>query len=94
MDNDNKKDKQLNPEDLPQSEVFVQKEVYQHSQPADNDVALKPKVPKEDSPIKDGLKEANKASKEEGLNQANSEATAGAFEGFEDQSKDQSKDPA
>lgn len=73
------------PSDLPKSEVFNKKEVYQHPQPADQGLPLKPVDPKADSPVLSNKKEDRKTSKEEGLNEANSDGTAGAFEGFEDQ---------
>ena len=80
---DNKKD--INPNDLPESEVFKRKEVFQHPQPADRGKPLDDE--KGDSFLDDG-KEQNKTSKEEGLNEERSAGTAGAFEGFDDQAED------
>ena len=79
-------EKDIDPKDLPQSEVFREKEVFQHPQPADWGQPLKPKDDKEKPPLSENSKEAEKTSKEEGLNESMSEGNAGAFEGFEDES--------
>ena len=77
---------ELDPRDLPQSEVFTRKEVFQHPQPADTGKPLKPEDPKQKNPTASHGKEEQKSSKQEGLNEASSTGQAGAFEGFEDQS--------
>ena len=87
MEKDNH-DKDLNPKDLPQSEVFTRREVFQHPQPADTDKTLRPKDPKQSDPTATASKEEQKTSKGEGLNEQASSGAAGAFEGFEDQSID------
>ena len=79
-----KKDQDISPEDLPQSEVFTRKEVFQHPQPADQGKPLR-SHPKQKGPESANKKEEEKTSKEEGLNEQNSSGTAGAFEGFENQ---------
>ena len=84
MSNDH--NKSINPDELPQ-ENFKRKEVFQHKQPADSGKPLNEKdtgYQKEESDNTIG-KESQKTQKEEGLNEANSKADAGAFEGFEDQ---------
>ena len=88
MGNENeeeKKDIQIN--ELPQSEAFKRTEVYQHKQTADAGKALVPEEQKEMKETTQDLKEEEKTSKEEGLNQVKSAGDAGAFEGFEDQQK-------
>ncbi len=75
----------IDPKDLPQSEVYKKKEVFQERQPADWG---KPMPPVEDEKATSNHKEEDKTSKEEGLNEQHSDATAGAFEGFEDQDGD------
>ncbi|MDB5278304.1 MAG: hypothetical protein JWR61_3259 [Ferruginibacter sp.] len=85
MKQDNK-DKTIQPAELPQSEVFIKKEIYQQKQPADTGLPLDEDLKEEDSTAKN-KKENEKVSKEEGLNEAASDATAGAFEGFENHSK-------
>ena len=80
-----KKDQDISPEDLPQSEVFTRKEVFQHPQPADQGKPLRPHNPKQRRSLSANEKEEEKTSKEEGLNEQNSAGTAGAFEGFENQ---------
>ena len=80
-----KKEQDISTEDLPQSEVFTRKEVFQHPQPADQGLPLRPRHPKKKRPISTNKKEEEKTSKEEGLNEQNSSGTAGAFEGFENQ---------
>jgi len=87
MEKDNH-EKDLDPKDLPQSEVFTKKEVFQHPQPADTGKPLKPKDPKQTEPTATASKEEEKTSKSEGLNEQASPGQAGAFEGFEDQSQD------
>jgi hypothetical protein len=85
MKKDNK-DEDIQPVDLPQSEVYLNKEVYQQKQPADSGLPLDKDL-KEDNRTAKDKKENEKASKEEGLNESASEGDAGAFEGFEDHSK-------
>ena len=75
--------KEINPDDLPQSEVFKRKEIFQHPQPADTGKPLNVPVEKEDNSIADHGKESNKTSKEEGLNEARSPGSGGPFEGIE-----------
>ncbi len=70
----------FNPADLPQA-TMKEKQIYQYPQPADTGGALK------EDHTKSSRKEADKTSKEEGLNQELSSGDAGAFEGFEDQSE-------
>ena len=79
-------EKDIDPKDLPQSEVFTRKEVFQHPQPADWDQPLRPKDDKQKPPTAENSKEEEKTSKEEGLNESRSAGSAGAFEGFEDES--------
>ena len=80
-----KKEQDISPEDLPESEVFTRKEVFQHPQPADQGKPLKPRDPKQRRPVSVNKKEEEKTSKEEGLNEQSSPGTGGAFEGFENQ---------
>jgi len=77
-------DKSLDPAQLPDKEAFRKKEVFQHPQPADEGRPLK-----EEKKLDDSLqgKQANRSSKEEGLNEESSTGNAGAFEGFEDHEK-------
>ena len=86
MKKDNK-DKAIQPTELPQSEVFINKEVYQQKQPADTGLPLDTTLKEDDSTAKN-KKESEKASKEEGINEAASGGDAGAFEGFENHSKE------
>lgn len=72
-----KKDTFADPNDLPQSEVFSRKEVFQHPQPADSGKPLR-------RPDQKHTKDKN-TSKEAGLNEERSPGNAGAFEGFENQ---------
>lgn len=83
--NKNDNNKALDPKDLPQSEVFTKKEVYQHPQPASREQPLSPADPKQKDPTATSSKEEEKTSKGEGLNEEKSQGNAGAFEGFEDQ---------
>ncbi len=76
--------KTINPNDLPDKDAFSRKEHYQHPQPADSG---KPLNEKEVDPSLAG-KQANRSSRQEGLNEENSPGDAGPFEGFEDQGKD------
>ncbi|MEO7523835.1 MAG: hypothetical protein ABIT58_07055 [Ferruginibacter sp.] len=80
------KEKSFTPADMPVQDAYKQKEVYQHPQPADSGKPLNKDDKEQDTP-KNELKENNKSSKEEGLNEINSAGTAGAFEGFEDQQR-------
>jgi hypothetical protein len=82
----NNKDKEIQPADLPQSEVYLNKEVYQQKQPADTGLPLDKDL-KEDNRTAKNKKEYEKTSKEAGLNESASDGDAGAFEGFEDHSK-------
>lgn len=79
----NKNNDSIDPNDLPQKEVFKQKEVYQHPQPADQGKPLNNDEKKHEPGTKG--KENEKTSKEAGLNEERSPGDAGAFEGFEDQ---------
>lgn len=79
----NEKDKSINPADLPEKKTFIEKEHYQHPQPADQG---KPLDEEGRDPALKG-KESNRTSKEKGLNENKSEGEAGPFEGFEDQEK-------
>lgn len=65
---------------LPQSEVFIKKEVYQHKQPPDRGNPIDPI--EEDKKLRDSdhIKEADRASKEEGLNEQNAEGEPPAFD--------------
>lgn len=85
MNNDRKKP-DFKQSDLPQSEVFDKKEVYQHPQPADQGLPLNRGNKKDARESVDNEKEENQTSKDEGLNEEKSAGNAGAFEGFEDQS--------
>lgn len=82
MDTDEKRG--YRPERPSTKRSIYKKEVYQHPQPADWDVPLRPKDPKQVEPTAANSKEEEKTSKEEGLNQQVSGGDAGAFEGFED----------
>lgn len=86
MEKDNA-DKSINAADLPQSETFKRREIFQHKQTADTGKALIPEEEKETKDLATGQEE-NKTSKEEGLNEARSASNGGAFEGFEDQQND------
>ncbi|MEO6722595.1 MAG: hypothetical protein ABIN67_19650 [Ferruginibacter sp.] len=77
------KKKEINPADLPQSEVFKRKEVYQHPQPADSGKPLDVPENKDESHATNKGKESEKTSKEEGLNEGRSQGDAGPHEGFE-----------
>lgn len=79
-----KKDDAINTSDLPQNDVFKKKNVFQHPQPADTGKPLKSPGRKKTSKTVDRTEE-EKTSKEQGLNEANSQGQAGAFEGFENQ---------
>ena len=80
-----KSDKSVSPKSLPEKQVFEKKEVFQYPQPADTGLPLK-KIPGKNPDLQG--KQANRTSKEEGLNQGSSEGSAGAFEGFENQQGD------
>ncbi|MEO6548050.1 MAG: hypothetical protein ABIN94_08625 [Ferruginibacter sp.] len=73
-------EKRINPDDLPKPGAFKKKEVFQHPQPADTGEPLK-----EGSTPGTAGKPGEKTSDEQGLNEEQSSANAGAFEGFEDQ---------
>lgn len=77
------KDKSINPSDLPEKKTFVEKEHYQHPQPADQG---KPLDEEGRDPALKG-KESQRTSKKEGRNEEKSAGEGGSFEGFEDQSK-------
>ena len=81
MSNDN--DKSINPADLPEKKTFIEKEHFQHPQPAGQGKPLD--VVGRDPSLKG--KESRRTSKEKGLNENKSEGEAGPFEGFEDQGK-------
>lgn len=82
-----KKDKNdsFNPDDLPQNGVFKKKEIDQYKQPPAHGKPIENTGNTEET-FETG-KDADKTSKEEGLNEANSAATNGAFEGFESRRK-------
>jgi hypothetical protein len=82
--NNDKENTRFDTDDLPQEEVFERKEVFQHPQPADMGKPLRKENPdlRHESPA--NTNERDKTSGEEGLNEAHSDAEAGAFEGFED----------
>ena len=71
----------LDPKDVPQEEVFSRKEIYQHPQPADMGKPLDPPDPQPAPPSAANIKEAEKTSKEQGLN----EEKVGPFGGWESQ---------
>ena len=77
----NKKEKTFNPDDLPEKGVFRSKEIYQHKQPPQSGKTIEHPLNNEDEAEKG--KEAEKTSKMQGLNEENSAATNGAFEGLE-----------
>lgn len=87
MDNRNS-ETDIDPKDLPQSEVYTRKEVFQHPQPADSGQTLRPEDPKQEEPTAGSSKEEEKTSKEQGLNEEKSAGQAGAFEGYEDAAQD------
>ncbi len=87
MDNRNS-ETDIDPKDLPQSEVYTRKEVFQHPQPADTGKPLQPEDPKQLEPTARNSKEEEKTSKVEGLNEERSRGEAGAFEGFENAGQD------
>lgn len=86
---DNSQDESLDPNKLPQNEVFIKKDVFQQKQPADSGKPMTAETDKKNNEgvIGNNLKEEEKSSKEEGLNQERSAGDAGAFEGFENQQK-------
>jgi hypothetical protein len=62
-----KKDKDLNPDKLPEKEVFQEKEIYQFKQPPDSGQPLEKET---SNAVRDKiLKENEKTSKEKGLNE-------------------------
>ena len=75
-----KENQDINPNDLPLNEVFIKKEVQQQKQPADRG---KPMDAQEDKKLRgaDNIKETERSSKEEGLNE---ERLAGTDMGFDD----------
>lgn len=77
-----KENQDINPNDLPLNQVFIKKEVQQQKQPADTG---KPMDAEEDKKLrgKDNIKEADRSSKEEGLNEENSAGASIGFEGTE-----------
>ncbi|MEO5891429.1 MAG: hypothetical protein ABIQ31_14345 [Ferruginibacter sp.] len=87
MKKENKTGTDIRNNELPQNEVFDKKEVYQHPQPADEGLPLKPKRSK-DNKVTVAEKEEERTMKEEGLNEEKSKGNAGAFEGFEDHASD------
>ena len=70
----------INPSDLPQSEVFIKKEIHQHKQPADRGKPVN--SIEEDKKLRnaDKIKEEDRASKEEGLNEQNAEGIPPTFD--------------
>ena len=78
--NEVKENEDINPNDLPLNQVFIKKEVQQQKQPADRG---KPMDVEEDKKLRgaENLKEAERSSKEEGLNE---ERSAGSATGFND----------
>jgi hypothetical protein len=76
------KDKTIDPNALPQNEVFNKKEVNQHPQPADTGDALKAEQQKPDPELKGKL--AERTSREEGINEQQSDGSASAFGEFID----------
>lgn len=81
-----KENQPINPNELPENQVFQQKEIYQYKQPPDTGKPLEDIEEERKNPVnKTSIPEDNKTSKEEGLNEARSAGNAGAFEGFEDQ---------
>ncbi len=77
--NKNKKNT-FNPDDLPQPGVFRKKEIDQYKQPPDSG------KPIEDSSDEKSLlpgKDAQKTSKQQGLNEEKSSGNTGAFEGLD-----------
>ena len=74
-----KENQDINPNDLPLSQVFIKKEVQQQKQPADRG---KPMGVEEDKKLRgtDNIKEAERSSKEEGLNEANFEGDSSGFD--------------
>lgn len=76
--------KTIDPNNLPDKDAFSKKEHYQHPQPADTGKPLNEK----DTIASLKGKQAERSSKEEGINEKNSAGDAGPFEGFEDQGKD------
>ena len=79
--NNEEKPADLDPKDVPQEEVFSRKEIYQHPQPADMGKPLDPPNALPTPPSAANIKEAEKTSKEQGLN----EEKVGPFEGFGNQ---------
>ncbi|MEO6732040.1 MAG: hypothetical protein ABIN01_12550 [Ferruginibacter sp.] len=80
-----KKDSAIDTADLPQNDVFQKRDVFQHPQPADTGKPLKSPMRKKKSAKSTDTREEEKTSKEQGLNETNSQGQAGAFEGFENQ---------
>ena len=76
------KNETINPADLPENEVFKKTTVNQFPQPADWGKPLRGEDKAD--PSLTG-KHAERTSEAEGLNEAGSDAEAGAYEGFEDQ---------
>lgn len=72
----------INPGELPEQGSFTKKEIDQHKQPPDTGVP-----PHQHPKINTNLqgKQANRTSKEQGLNEENSKGDSGAFEGIENQ---------
>ena len=81
----NKLKTSFDPQDLPQKDVFIQKEVYQYKQPADTGKPIEDQG--NNKAVNQQGNDINKTSKEEGLNEEKSNGTAGAFEGFENRRK-------
>ena len=77
---DIKENQDINPNDLPLKQVFIKKEVQQQKQPADRGKPMDVEEDKKSRGVKD-IKEADRSSKEEGLNE---EKSAGTSLGFDD----------
>ena len=75
-----KENQPINPNDLPQSEVFIKKEVHQHKQPADRGKPVDPVEKDKELRTKDKIQEADRASKEEGLNEQNAKGVPPIFD--------------
>ena len=78
---DNQKNDSFNPDDLPEKGVFKRKELDQHKPPASRGKPIESPGDNESATVPG--KDADKTSKEEGLNEERSTGIAGAFEGFE-----------
>lgn len=83
---DNSQNKSLDPNKLPQNEPFIKKKVFKYKRSADTGKPMAADTDKKNEDATgNNLKEEEKSSKIEGLNQQRSAGDAGAFEGFENQ---------